>query len=221
MTHQERLEIFQKINAGCVTDAMIHFGVGQWTRGLLPVSKSAYIYGRAVTARFDIVTSPRTEITPLESIEMSEPGDVIVWNADLETNLMGGNVFTFAKHHGVSGIVLEGYHRDTDEIAALGGAVFSKGPSCGCSPTNFKATRDTVNVPVTVGGATVRPGDYICGDCDGVMVIPVEYVDDVLRQALCHMDWERTVKNAIEKGYTAEQMKKVYASGVKLPRTKA
>ncbi len=221
MTHAERMEIFKKINAGCVTDALIHFGVGGWTKGLFPVSGNAYIYGKAVTARFDIVTQPRTEITPLESIEMSDPGDVIVWNADLETNLMGGNVFTFAKRHGVSGIVLEGYHRDSAEIAELGGEVFSRGSSCGCSPVNFKATGATVNVPVTVGGVVVCPGDYVCGDCDGVVVIPAAYVDDVLRQALCHMDWEKAVKEAIENGYSAKQMKEVYASGVKLPRTKA
>jgi 4-hydroxy-4-methyl-2-oxoglutarate aldolase len=220
MTHDERMQIFGKINAGCVTDALIHYGVGGWTRGLFPVSASAYVYGRAVTARFDIVTPPRREITPLEVIETSKPGDVLVWNADLETNLIGGNVFTFAKKHGASGIVLEGRHRDSAEIAELGGGVFSRGPSCGCSPVNFKASADTVNVPVTVGGTTVRPGDYVCGDCDGVVVIPVEYVDDVLRQALCHMDWEKNVKNAIARGYTAARMKEVYASGVKLPRTK-
>lgn len=220
MTHEERMEIFQKIDIGCVTDALIHYGVGGWTKGLFPVCSTARIYGRAVTARFDIVTPPRTEVTPLEVIELCQPGDVLVWNADLETNLMGGNIFTFAKRQGVSGIVLEGHHRDSDEIAALGGEVFSRGPSCGSSPTNFKATWDSVNIPVTVGGVTVRPGDYVCGDRDGVMVIPVEYVDDVLRQALAHMDWERNVKEAIAKGYTAAQMKDVYAGGVKLPRTK-
>ena len=219
MTHEERMAIFEKIDIGCVTDALIHYGTGAWTKGLFPVCKIARIYGRAVTARFDIVTSPRVEITPLEVIELCQPGDVLVWNADVDTNLMGGNIFTFAKRQGVSGIVLEGHHRDSDEIEALGGEVFSRGPSCGCSPTNFKATSDTVNVPVTVGGAIVRPGDYVCGDRDGVMVIPAEYVDDVLRQAICHMDWEKNVKDAIAGGYTAAQMKKVYAGGVKLPRT--
>ncbi len=219
MTHEERMSVFERIDIGCVTDALIHYGVGGWTKGLFPVCPAARIYGRAVTARFDIVTPPRVEITPLEVIELCRPGDVLVWNADLETNLMGGNIFAFAKRQGVGGIVLEGHYRDSDEIAALGGEVFSRGPSCGSSPVNFKATAETVNVPVTVGGVTVRPGDYVCGDRDGVMVIPVEYVDDVLRQALCHMDWEKAVKEAIAKGYTAAQMKEVYAGGVKLPRT--
>lgn len=217
MTHEERLKIFQTIDIGCVTDALIHYGIGQWTKGIFPVEPTARIYGRAVTAKFDIVTPPRIEITPLECLEMCEPGDVAVWNADLETNLMGGNVFTFAKRQGVAGIVLEGYHRDSDEILALGGQVFSKGPSCGCSATNFKATEDTVNIPVTVGGVTVCPGDYICGDRDGVMVIPYARVDEVLEEALHHMKWEKVVKEAIAKNYTAEQMKIVYATGELIP----
>lgn len=219
MTHEERLVLFEKIDIGCVTDALIYYGVGQWTKGIFPVNQDARIYGRAVTAKFDIITPPRVEITPLECLEMCQPGDVMVWNADLETNLMGGNIFTFAKRQGVCGIILEGYHRDSDEIAALGGQVFSKGSSCGSSPTNFKATRETINIPVTVGGIMIRPGDYVCGDRDGVMVIPAERVDDVLNEAMHHMEWEKTVKEAIARGYTAAQMKMVYATGTLIPGT--
>lgn len=219
MTHEERLKVLETIDIGCISDALIYYGIGQWTKGIAPVCQDARIYGRAVTARFDIVTPPRVEITPLECLEMCQPGDVAVWNADLETNLMGDNIFTFAKRQGVCGILLEGYHRDSDGIAALGGQVFSKGPSCGCSPTNFKATRETVNVPVTVGGVTIRPGDYVCGDRDGVMVIPQEKVDDVLAEAFHHMEWEKVVKEAIARGYTAAQMKIVYATGTLIPHS--
>ena len=220
MTHEERLEVFKTIDIGCVTDALIYYGVGQWTQGIFPVNKDAKIYGRAVTAKFDIVTPPREEITPLECLEICQPGDVMVWNADLNTNLMGGNIFTFAKRQGVAGIVLEGYHRDSDEIAALGGQVFSKGSSCGSSPVNFKATKDTINIPVTVGGVTIRPGDYVCGDRDGVMVIPEDKIDEVLIEAQHHMEWEKAVKEAIARGYTAAQMKIVYQTGALIPDDK-
>lgn len=212
MTHEERMQIFEQIDIGCVTDGLIRFGVGGWTRHLRPVNSAAKIYGRAFTARFDIVTPPREMITPMEVIDMSEPGDVLVWNANLETNLMGGNIFAFAVRHGANGIVLDGYNRDSGEINELGGAVFSRGSSCGSSPVNFKATRDTINIPVNIDGVTVRPGDYICGDCDGVMVIPYEYVDLVLAQAQKYMEWEGRVKEAINNGYNAQQMKAVYAS---------
>ena len=38
MTHEERLEVFKNIDIGCVTDALIYYGVGQWTRGIFPVN---------------------------------------------------------------------------------------------------------------------------------------------------------------------------------------
>ena len=56
----------------------------------------------------------------------------------------------------------------------------------------------------------VRPGDYICGDANGLMVVPQEYVDVVLEQAKLNMVWEKELEEAIKAGYTSEQMKEVY-----------
>ena len=67
-----------------------------------------------------------------------------------------------------------------------------------------------MHIPVAVGGVVVRPGDYIFGDIDGVMVIPYEHVDKVLEQALLYMEWEAKIEVAIKKGLNAQEMKKVY-----------
>lgn len=210
MTEKERLEIFQKVETGCVSDAMIHFGIGAWMTGILPAHPNARIYGKAVTAYFDIVTPPRECLTQYELIEMCEEGSVMVWNADLDTQIMGDNIYHFAMDHGVNGIVIQGHTRDFGAIREAGGAVFSRGQAIGSSPTNFRATKDTVNVPVTVGGVVVRPGDYIFGDIDGVMVIPFEDVDKVLEQALLFMEWEVKISAAIKQGLNARELKKVY-----------
>lgn len=218
MTHEERLKIFEEVECGCVTDAMIAFGIGGWMSGIFPVHPDAKIYGRAVTAYFDIVTPPREFLTPYEIIEMCEPGDVLVWNADIDANIMGENIFTFVKNHQVNGVVIEGKVRDFNQIKALGGEVFSRGPSVGSAPVNFRATKDTVQIPVSVGGVVVRPGDYICGDADGVMVVPAEDVDDVLIQAQYNMEWEGKLAAAIRAGYHSQQMKEVYKEQKKLER---
>ena len=39
------------------------------------------------------------------------------------------------------------------------------------------------NVPITCGGAQVRPGDFVIGDADGVVVIPGSEFEAVLYQA--------------------------------------
>ena len=210
MTDKERLEIFQQVETGCVSDAMIHFGIGAWMKGILPADPEARIYGKASTAYFDIVTPPRECLTQYELIELCEDGEVMVWNADVDTQIMGGNIYQFAMDHGINGIVIQGHTRDYGEIQKAGGAVFSLGQAIGSSPTNFRATKETVNIPVAVGGVVVRPGDYIFGDIDGVMVIPYEHVDKVLEQALLYMEWEAKIEVAIKKGLNAQEMKKVY-----------
>ena len=199
MTDKERLEIFQQVETGCVSDAMIHFGIGAWMKGILPADPEARIYGKASTAYFDIVTPPRECLTQYELIELCEEGEVMVWNADVDTQIMGGNIYQFAMDHGINGIVIQGHTRDYGEIQKAGGAVFSLGQAIGSSPTNFRATKETVNIPVAVGGVVVRPGDYIFGDIDGVMVIPYEHVDKVLEQALLYMEWEAKIEVAIKK----------------------
>lgn len=220
MTNEERLKIFEEVEAGCVTDALLAYGIGAWMSGIFPASPQAKIYGRAVTAYFDIVTPPRQPITLYEIIEQGEPGDVMVWNADLDGNIMGENIYHFVLNHKLSGVVVEGKVRDYGMIRELGGTVFSRGPSVSSVPTNFRATWSAVDIPVTVGGAVVNPGDYICGDIDGVMVIPKDDVDDVLIQARYNMEWEAELARAIKSGYTAEQLKAVYASRKVLPRSK-
>lgn len=50
MTNEERLQIFEEVDPGCITDALICFKIGAWMQGIFPVSKKAKIYGRAVTA---------------------------------------------------------------------------------------------------------------------------------------------------------------------------
>lgn len=89
MTNEERLQIFEEVDPGCITDALICFKIGAWMQGIFPVSKKAKIYGRAVTARFETVSDPEKILTPYEVIEMGEPGDVLVWNVDMDANIMG------------------------------------------------------------------------------------------------------------------------------------
>ena len=152
---------------------MIHFGIGAWMKGILPADPEARIYGKASTAYFDIVTPPRECLTQYELIELCEEGEVMVWNADVDTQIMGGNIYQFAMDHGINGIVIQGHTRDYGEIQKAGGAVFSLGQAIGSSPTNFRATKETVNIPCRRrrrrGG---KAGRLYFGDIDGVMVIP-------------------------------------------------
>lgn len=80
----------------------------------------------------------------------------------------------------LAGLVIDGGVRDSAEMAELGFPVFSR-------HVNVRGTRKlfrgALDVPVQVGGLTVRTGDLVVGDADGVVVLPQEVTDRVLDAA--------------------------------------
>ena len=58
-------------------------------------------------------------------------------------------------------------------------------------------------VPIEIGGVSIRDGDIVFGDMDGVCIIPREIENDVLRLALEKVRGEQKVRDAIEKGMSS------------------
>jgi 4-hydroxy-4-methyl-2-oxoglutarate aldolase len=59
---------------------------------------------------------------------------------------------------------------------------------------------DGTNVPVSIGGVTVNPGDYLAGDGDGVVAIPGLRIDEVIATAMEIAAAEESIRRAIEAG---------------------
>jgi len=100
------------------------------------------------------------------------PGAVLVGDVDGAPWGHWGEVLAIAAQtRDLAGLVIDGGVRDTVEMAGLGFAVFSR-------HVNVRGTRKLVagalGVPVQVGDVTVRTGDLVVGDADGVVVLPAE-----------------------------------------------
>ncbi len=82
---------------------------------------------------------------------------------------------------GCTGAVIDGGVRDTAAILRMGFSVFCKYRS----PADAKGRWNVVDFDgsVTLGGVPVRPGDFIVGDSDGVVVVPKDLIVDVLLEA--------------------------------------
>ncbi|MEV8405180.1 RraA family protein [Streptomyces niveus] len=112
------------------------------------------------------------------AIYRAEPGSVIVVQAgDVDYALAGGNVCAVAQRRGIAGFVLDGVIRDLGEVREMGFPVFARGviPIPGT-----KAAVEPLNRDVRCGGVTVRAGDIVVADEEGVVVTPHGRAEEVL-----------------------------------------
>jgi regulator of RNase E activity RraA len=142
------------------------------------------IVGPAVT----VLEEPTTERVPpshaLELIDQSAPGSVIVIGIDgvRDVAVWGGLMTAGAVVNGMEGAVLDGGVRDIEEIERdFGFPVFARSICPATTVGRFKTV--AANEPVIVGDVTVNPGDLIVGDRDGVVVVPANLVEAVLKEA--------------------------------------
>ena len=82
---------------------------------------------------------------------------------------------------GVRGAVVDGTSRDIYEIDKMNFTVFARGRHPGTM--RGRLDMESVQKPIVCGGVTVNPGDLIFGDGDGVVVIPTNRIEDVLKHA--------------------------------------
>ncbi len=141
--------------------------------------------GRAVT----VLSKPSTKSEPpsmaLELVDTCAPGHVLVLVMDgpdgADVAAFGGIMCTGASSRGFAGAVMDAGCRDVTEIEAMNFPVFTRG----IVPSNSlgRYVNTAKNAPVLCGGVTVNPGDIIIGDRDGVVVVPKEHAEEILRLA--------------------------------------
>lgn len=135
--------------------------------GLRPFHDGTPMAGTALTVR----TRAGDNKTIHEALELVRPGDVIVVDGggDLSRALIGEIMTSVAKMRGAAGFVLDGAVRD---IAAIGKSSFPCFARAGIHLGPYKNGPGEINVPVSIGGLTVHPGDIVVGDADGVVAFP-------------------------------------------------
>jgi 4-hydroxy-4-methyl-2-oxoglutarate aldolase len=178
------IEELRKVSTGNIADA-VDEATGQ--RGFMyhdmkPIFK-AKIVGPAATAVLrPVLKTDKTEYPnyALQILDEAPAGSVLVYVLEdgLETAGIGNLMATTAKVRGLSGAVIDGGARDIEEIEALQFPVFSRSVTPATSVGRYVSVAK--QVPVTCGGVLVRPGDYIVGDRDGVVVVPVEKIAKVV-----------------------------------------
>ena len=115
--------------------------------------------------------------------------------------LWGELMSTRAMKLGATGAVVDGYSRDTPGILKLDFPTFSFGRYA--QDQAFRGRVVDYRVPVNIDGVHISPGDLIFGDMDGVCVVPHQFEQDVVDQALEKVRGEKLVREALEDGMSA------------------
>lgn len=128
---------------------------------------------------FTVEVRPGDNLMIHAAMALAKPGDVLVIDGkgDQTSALMGTIMMTACKQLGLAGIVMDGAVRDSLEIDEMNYPVFSVGTNPN-GPT--KQVGGRIGHPISVGGVTVKPGDFIIGDGDGVVVVERERVESLL-----------------------------------------
>jgi len=128
------------------------------------------------------------EVCPYPWIGEIEDGDFcVIDQSGVDAGLMGSDNTMSGLRRGARGYVTNGGVRDTDELILQGVPFWSA--FIAQSMVQGRLQFEAKDVPVTVGGVTVRPGDVVVADGDGVVVVPRDVAPDVAR--LAHAEHER------------------------------
>ena len=113
------------------------------------------------------------------------PGAVLVVDmvGDHRHAPVGAVTAAAAAAQGAAAVVVDGVATDIVELRATGLPVFARGTSC-LTTKRTRGTGSAVNVPVDCGGIRVRPGDWVLGDDNGVIILDPEAAAIVLEKAL-------------------------------------
>lgn len=173
-----------------------------------PLKAEWKIFGKVATLKAVAVQAEpgNPYAVELASIDSLRPGDVLIaaTNGDRSSALWGELLSTSARAHGALGAVIDGLTRDAAKILAMDFPVFASG----FSPLDSRGRLDGISFsePIQIGECKVRPGDWVFGDVDGVVVVPASLANQAFPRALDKVSGENRVRAELAKGRSAREV---------------
>jgi 4-hydroxy-4-methyl-2-oxoglutarate aldolase len=202
----KNVERVSKIDTATLSDALDRLGIPGQCLGIKPLDHKFRLAGRAFTLLYG--PAGATPGTVGDYIDDITPGDVVVLdNGGRENATVWGDILTYmANKRGVAGTVIDGPCRDTSLALDLGYPIYSRSYSMRTGKDRVQV--EATNVPVNIGDARVCPGDILRGDSDGVICIPKEREEDVLRVAEAIEVAEAKIRDMVAGGMRLDEARK-------------
>ncbi len=208
MTEHTIVERLARLDTPAVSDALDRLDLPGRVTHLRRLTTERRIAGRVLTVKLGTGTAlggpPRHLCT--SAVEAAKPGDILVieQRSGVEAAGWGGILSNGAKVRGIAGVICDGPVRDVDESRDLDFPVFAERPV----PTTARGriVEEAFNEPVTVGDATVTPGDYVLADGSGICFLLADRAEEILEVAEMVAHREALMTKAVLAGQPISQV---------------
>jgi 4-hydroxy-4-methyl-2-oxoglutarate aldolase len=169
--------------------------VAAFGKEIVPLFRPIRLCGPA----FTVQAAPRDNLPVHHALAEAPAGCVLViaTEGDAAHAFWGEITTEAARARGVAGLVIDASVRDTEAIRRSGFPVFSAGIAV---PGTGKTWPGALQEPVELAGVTVRPGDWIVGDDDGVVVVPAGAAERVIALAQARVEKETRILERLRDG---------------------
>jgi 4-hydroxy-4-methyl-2-oxoglutarate aldolase len=194
-----------RIDTATLSDALDKLAIAGQCLGIKPLSQSFRLAGRAFTLSY-APTGPGGTVGDFID-DVPEGAVIAIDNGGRPDATVWGDILTLCAHtRRLGGTVIDGACRDTHLALELGYPIYSRSYSMrtGKDRVQLEATQVVVNI----GDARIRPGDILRGDSDGVVVIPKEREDELLKIAEGIEAAEGMIREAVKSGMRLDDARK-------------
>ena len=231
MSVQEMLEELKQFDTPSITNVVATYPTSPLCLGLYnPWSENWYtdqtircmypelgrLVGYAVTCVYSVPDPNFARLTFMDVIDVldaSPKPTVLVLQQKFppeiagKVGLAGGNMVSAMKAVGCLGLISNGPSRDLDEVRPMGFQYMLTGVTAGHGAMAVQA----VNVPVSVGGMDVAPGEIIHMDENGAVKFPADKLEEVLNNVRQLQKQEEERMGALQKAKSAAEVRAVFA----------
>lgn len=202
------VEAFKQISVAGVSDALDRLGLHGACLGIAPLASGLRMVGRAFTIKYIPVGVDKGTVGDyIDDVPVG--GVVVLDNAGrLDCTVWGDILTSVANKRGVAGTVINGVCRDVSRSLELRYPIFSRGKFMRTGKDRVQV--DGMNIPVSMGDVQVKPGDILLGSDDGIVVVPREKEEEILKVAQSISQAEASLLAEAMKGTRLDEARKKF-----------
>ena len=183
-----------------ISDALDTLALPGPLAGVTPLLPGRRACGPAFTLAYEPIDSAGGTVGDFLDDVPSGAVVVIDNHGRTDATVWGGIMTRVATVRGIAATVINGVCRDVEEISTTGYPMWSVGRFMRTGKDRVRLAE--VQRPLIISGVSIRPGDVVCGDDDGVVVVPAERAAEVAASAERIHHTEAAIIRAVESGST-------------------